>query len=86
MFNLEQLSTWTHLDADNDDKGRCCCYCKSLVVCQRDSIALCGVRENTVRNEEQNNGSVDSLSDTDKELSLVKQQVQLAWLIQLWIL
>lgn len=76
----------THLHADDDDKGRRRSYCESLIVCEGNAVALRGVGQNSIWDEEQNHRGVDSLCDADEELAFIKQQVQLTGFIQLWIL
>lgn len=80
------MSTWTNLDADNNDKGCRSSYSKGLIVCEWDAVALRGMKQYSIRNEEQNHRGVDSLCNADEKLSFIKQQVQLAGLVQFWIL
>lgn len=79
---------WTasYLHADhNDQRGRHGDG-EGLVVSQLGAVIAGGLGEHPVGDEEHEHGGVDALGDADEEFPLVEQEVQLAGLVQLWVL
>lgn len=79
-------SDLTHLYTDHNDQGGCRGDSKCLVISERLSGVLGGIRQHSIWNKKQHHRCVDALGDADEELSLVEEQVELTGFVKLWIL